>query len=426
MQAAPHQTVHVSRATNGAAGDSESFRPSVSANGRFVAFSSNANNLSDVDNDNVTNVFVRDRQTNTTTLVGRASGPQGAGANSGSHSPSISGDGRLVAFNSSATNLSNGDSDAFTDVYVRDLQMNTTHLVSRASGGQGADADKNARNPSISSNGRFVAFESVADNLSPIDATGIDDIFVRDLQAGTTTLVTRGPGGAVGNAHSNNASISADGRFVAFQSGADNFSVEDNDDVSNVYVRDVITSATTFVSRANGASGVGGNFNSGSASISGDGRRVAFDSVATNLSPDANSDARRTVYVRDLQTNSTLVASREDGAAGRAANAESFDPAISADGRWVAFESFATNLTDFDHDDHADVFLRGLDTGTTSYVSRVTGVNGAGGDGTSRRASISADGRITAFSSFASNLSNADLDPSEDVFTREFPVPSPG
>ncbi len=174
--------------------------------------------------------------------MSRASGPGGAGAAAASSVPAISADGRHVAFQSDADNLSAEDADGVADVFVRNLRASTTTLVSRAGGAGGAGAAAASSAPAISDDGRHVAFHSDADNLSPEDADGVADIFVRDLRAGTTTLVSRaaGAGGAGGGDDSYGPTISADGRYVAFVSDADNLSAEDLNAFFNVFRRDVL------------------------------------------------------------------------------------------------------------------------------------------------------------------------------------------
>src|SRR5262249_7108522 len=220
----------VSRAggAGGAKADGFSDTPAISADGRFVAFHSVASNLDAPDGDTTGAVFVRDLQGNTTRLVSRAGGADGAKGNGNSSDATISADGRLVAFESGSTNLGAGGATG-SDVYVRDLQANTTTLVDRASGADGAPANAFSTNAAISANGRFVAFASLASNLSPDDGELIEDVFVRDLQTNTIALVSRadGAGGATGDSDSQAAAISADGRFVVFTSFADNLDPAD-------------------------------------------------------------------------------------------------------------------------------------------------------------------------------------------------------
>jgi Tol biopolymer transport system component len=355
-----------------------------------------------------------------TTLASRAGGAAGAVGDGSSFNASLSADGRYVAFHSDANNLDPASNDSVTDVFVHDLQANTTTLVSRASGAAGAVGDQASIDPSISADGRYVAFRSDADNLDPDSDDAVTDVFVRDLQADTTTLVSRASGaaGAVGNDGSSTPSISADGRHVAFASTAGNLDPDSNDSVTDVFVRDLQANSTTLASRASGAAGVVGDDGSSSPSISADGRRVAFDSVADNLDPDSD-DSATDVFVRDLQADTTTLASRAAGAAGAVGDDSSFDPSISADGRHVAFDTAAENL-DPDSDDAVnDVFVRDLQANTTTLASRATGTAGAVGDAGSFSPSISADGRRVAFASDADNLDGDSNDAVFDVFVRE-------
>ena len=304
---------------------------------------------------------MRDLQAHTTTLVSRADGATGVKGNDVSLQPSISADGRLVAFDSPATNLHPDDADAIGDVFVRDLQADTTTLVTRADGATGVKADDRSIRSAISADGRSVAFESDASNLHPDDADAIRDVFVRDLQANTTTLVSRATGatGAKGDGSSSEPAISADGRFVAFSSGASNLDPDDDATFTiDVLVRDLQANTTTLVSRTAGATGAKGNSNSFGSAISGEGRFIAFISQASNLHPD-DADASIDVFVRDLQASTTTLASRAAGAAGAKGDNGSFGTsAISADGRFVAFHSPATNLHPDDTDATRDVFRR--------------------------------------------------------------------
>jgi Tol biopolymer transport system component len=356
----------VSRAAGpaGAAGNGHSGAPSISAEGRFVAFGSGASNLHPDDSGDFSDVFVRDLQSDTTTLVTRAAGPTGTASNGSSSSPAISADGRFVAFTSEASNLHPDDADSAEDVFVRDLQSDTTTLVSRASGPSGAAANNEISSfspPSISANGRFVAFSSSASNLRPGDTNDIfPEIFVRDLQANTTEAVSRasGPAHANGNSYSGRSSISADGRFVVFTSDASNLHPADRDESHDVFLRDLHTDRTVLVSRASGGSGAKG-YESQSPSISSDGRLVAFQSYASNLHP-YDTNHRPDVFVRDLQAHTTTLVSRAAGPAGANGVGGSHDPSISAHGRFVAFESRSRNLDPDDTDRSGDIFVREL------------------------------------------------------------------
>jgi Tol biopolymer transport system component len=296
-------------------------------------------------------VFVYDLLTRTTSRVSVDS--EGRQANGPSFGPVISADGRFVAFESAATNLVPGDTNGFSDIFVRDLTAGTTTRVSVDSAGRQANG-KSFR-PVISADGRHVAFESVATNLVPGDTNGLSDVFVRDLMTGKTTRVSVDSVGRQANGPSSSAAISADGRFVAFESDATNLVVGDTNGKRDVFVYDLLTRTTSRVSvdlaerQANGPS-----FN---AAISGDGRFVAFESDASNLVP-GDSNLKRDVFVRDLMAGTTTRASVDS--AGRQANGSSSGASISGDGRFVVFDSDAFNLVPNDTNGKQDVFVHDL------------------------------------------------------------------
>jgi hypothetical protein len=196
-------------------------------------------------------VYLRDTQAGATTLVSRASGPSGAKGDGDSAGPTVSADGRFVSFRSAADNLAAGDTDTGWDVYVRDLQGASTTLVSRAGGASGAKGHGTSFLSQVSADGSRVAFSSVATGLSPDDTDALSDVYVRDLQANTTTLVSRagGASGAKGQRDSFLSAISSDGARVAFFSSASNLAA-DGDTTEQAYVRDLPTSLTTLESRA--------------------------------------------------------------------------------------------------------------------------------------------------------------------------------
>ena len=396
-------------------GNNGSGDPSISTDGQKVAFTSNAPNLVPGDNNNSPDIFVRDLSTNTTTRVSvDSAGNQG---NAFSSSPSISADGRFVAFQSDATNLVPGDTNNSNDIFVRDLLTNTTTRVSVDSvGNQG-----NGRSfpPSISADGRFVAFDSAASNLVPGDTNNDRDIFVRDLLTNTTTRVSVDLAGNQGNNSSGNSSISADGRFVVFKSEASNLVPRDTNNYEDIFVRDLLTNTTTRVSvdsagnQAISAEVFASSFHP---SISADGRFVAFESDATNLVP-GDTNNRNDIFVRDLSTNTTTRVSVDS--AGNQGNQNYYTPSISADGRFVTFASlsFATNLMPGNTNASGEVFVRDLLTSTTTGVS----VDSAGnqGNGFSGSPSISADGRFVTFESEASNLVPGDTNAKSDIFVSD-------
>jgi Tol biopolymer transport system component len=390
-------------------GNSGSYNPSISADGRFVAFLSNASNIVPGDTNNTFDIFVRDTLTNTTTRVSVDSAGNQADRNSGS--PSISADGRFVAFNSDASNIVPGDTNTSYDIFLRDRLTNTTTRISVDSAGN--QGNRWSYNPSISADGRFVAFTSDASNIVPGDTNSSSDIFVRDTLTNTTTRVSLDSAGNQANSDSEgtsiSASISADGRFVAFDSLASNIVPGDTNIGRDIFVRDTLTNTTTRVSLDSaGNQGKGYFYNP---SISADGRFVAFLSNASNIVPgDTNNNFD--IFVRDTLTNTTTRVSVDS--AGNQANLQSGSPSISADGRFVAFTSEDFNIVPGDTNIGRDIFVRDTLTNTTTRVS----VDSAGNQGNilSSSPSISADGRFVAFSSNASNIVPGDTNNTDDIF----------
>jgi Tol biopolymer transport system component len=388
-----------------AAGGSDS--TSLSSNGQFIAFQSSAPDIIPNDNNGVSDVFVRDRTSGKVEAVSVSSGGTlGSGA---SASPQISPDGRFVVFESFATNLVLNDTNGLTDVFLRDRQAGTTVRVSVGAGGAQATGGTSEK-ASVSADGRYVTFISDAPNLVAGDTNDNDDLFVRDVQSGTTTRVNVGAGGVQSNGAAVTATISGDGRYIAFVESATNLVAGDTNGQLDVFVRDRQTATTTRVSVATG--GAQGNGTSASQGISADGRYVVFSSDATNLVT-GDTNATNDVFVRDRTTATTTRVSVATG--GAQANGPSNRPAISSDGRYVAFSSRALSLGGTAE---GTVYRRDRTGGTTIAVSKSTA--GAFASGTNNIASISGDGSIVGFTSAGTNVVPQDLDRNgvPDVFDR--------
>ena len=392
-------------------GNLTSLDPSVDASGLIVAFTSSASNLVPSDAGGFTDVFVRDVTGGPCTLVSVSS----TGAQGTNHSgrPSQSANGRFVAFESVAANLVVGDGNAVSDIFVRDLAFGLTTRVSISS--LGAEGNGGSFRPSISGDGRFVVFDSTASNLVPSDGNGQSDIFVHDRLTGITTRVSVDSAGteAAGGA-SSNATISSDGRIVAFASLATNLVVPDANAAIDVFVHDRVTEATTRVSvdsagaEANGGSGLG------IPTLSSDGRFVAFESIATNLvAGDANGFFD--IFVHDRTTGATRRISVDS--AGLEADNHSIRPSISEDGRFVAFESLATNLVANDTNSLFDIFRHDRTTGATVRVN-ISSQGAQSVGGICGFSAISADGRFVAFQCSATNLSSDDTEGVTDIYLR--------
>ncbi len=345
-------TERVSVDSGGAQGNYSSLGPSISADGRYVAFTSYAENLVAGDTNGTGDVFVHDRQSGFTERVSVSSA--GGQANSGNGASSISNDGRYVAFASYATNLVVGDTNGFEDVFVHDCQSGKTERVNVATGGaQGSGGYSTG--PSISSDGRYVAFYSWASNLVGGDTNGWPDVFVHDRQIGTTERVSVNSGGVQGNWESYDPSLSADGRYVAFESFAWNLVGGDTNSVSDVFVHDRQSSNTMRVSVATG--GAQGNDFSLNPSISDDGRYVAFSSQASNLDGGDTTDDWD-VFLRDRQSGTTERVSVDSGGTQGIGDSGYEGLSISGSGRYIAFESNATNLVAGDTNGVDDIFVR--------------------------------------------------------------------
>jgi Tol biopolymer transport system component len=399
-------TIRVSVAAGGGEANRASGRPSISGDGRYVAFFSTAANLVAGDTNDSTDVFVHDRQTGATTRVSVSTG--GAEANAGGTQPAISGDGRYVAFMSAATNLVAGDTNQRDDIFVHDRATGETTLVSVATGG--AQANGHSLDPSISDDGRYVAFTSNASNLAGDSIPFFYHVYVHDRQTGETTRASAATGGAQANGFSMNAFISGDGRYVAFASDASNLAGDTNH-ARDIFVHDRQTGETTRISVATAGAEATGN--SDDPTLSDDGRYVAFKSDASNLAAGDTNNAPD-IFVHDRQTGETTRVSVATG--GVQANRWSARPSISGDGRYIAFTSDASNLVAGDTNQRSDVFVHDRHGGETARVSIATG--GAQANGDSDDSSISGDGRSVAFSSQAPNLVAGDTNNAPDIFVR--------
>jgi hypothetical protein len=333
-----------------------SSRGILSADGRFVAFSSMATNLVTGDaNDERTDVFVRDRRTGLTERVNVSS--NGEQANSWSTLSAMTPDARFVLFSSVAPNLVPDDGNDSRDAFLRDRQEHTTEIVSLGASGQQGNSYSHAMH--ISPDGRFVVFSSEATNLVSGDTNELRDIFLRDREANTTELISVSSSGEQANWHSQTARVSADGRFVFFQSDASNLAPADTDDGSDVFVRDRLAGTTELVSIS--SSGEKGNDLSYLDSITPDGQFVVFSTAASNLTP-SDTNEESDVFLRDRLAGTTeLISRNEEGAPG---DSESSDGHITPDARWVAFESSAGNLAPGDPPYPTGVFLRDRVGGT--------------------------------------------------------------
>lgn len=444
--AATGATERVSVATGGGqangAGGLASWRPAISADGNLIAFDSTATNLAPGATSGQDNVYLRSRSGAAIQLISATSA--GSEPNGPSSQPDLSGDGRYVAFHTAATNLVPGAIAAGVVVLDRDTGTITPVSVAGKKGADGQD-------PSISDDGRYVAFESTNPDLASgasggksggggstgvaIAGTISSFIYVRDLVKQKTQLVSVDSAGKAAGP-SFDPVISADGRYVAFDTGAP-LVADDTNGASDVYVHDLQTGSIVRVSVAGGGGQGPGNYHA--PSISSDGRYVAFD-AATPLTAD-DTNGKQDVYVHDQLTGQTTRISVDSAGTQADGHTDNFSlggvqdggletagPQISSDGRYVAFESSATNLvagdtntctvpnvTDFSGAGQCpDVFLHDMQTGATTRVS--VDSNGGQADGPSGDPAIDADGSAVAFVSAATNLVTGDTNNAQDIF----------
>jgi Tol biopolymer transport system component len=367
-----------------------------------------APNLVRNDTNGVDDCFVRDHRQRKTILISvSTSETKGNGKCWG---PAISGNGRFVAFESKADNLVPDDTNARRDIFVRDLMMKTTERVSVSSSGEQGNGD--SRDPAISADGRYVVFESTANSLVADDTNADVDIFLHDRSTGQTRRVSVGSAGQADD-DSSDPTISANGNVVVFSSSASNLVPGDTNGREDVFVHVRESGVTSRVSvRSNGAQARGGP--SDSPTVSATGRHVGFDSLATNLVPNDTNRASD-VFVHDRRTGKTTRVSVRTG--GRQGSAWSFDPTLSGNGRYVSFTSAASNLVRGDTNGMWDGFVHDRRNRSTERVSVRSGGGQALG-GTSHDVAISGDGRFVTFESKARNLVRNDTNDRQDVFRR--------
>ncbi len=383
--------------------------PSITAEGRYVAFQSDGSDLIPGDQNGATDIFVRDMDTMANV---RASVDMDDGdPNAASHHPAISADGRYVAFASYASDLVEADGNGFGDIFVRDLVAGTT--VRASVDARGADANEDSFYPAISADGRYVAFASDASDLVSGDGNSLTDVFVRDVLAGTTVRASVDLLGTDADAASSFPSVSADGR-VAFESEASDLVAGDDEPNSpDIFVRDLAGPTVRASVDYQWGDADGWSY---SPSISADGRFVAFSSDASDL-VEGELNGNFNIYVRDLETANTVRASMNTE--GGFPRSQSTDPSISADGTKVAFDSEATDLVLGNPCYFNCMYVRDLIAQVTVLASpdaRDGAPNGYCFD-----PAISGDGRYVAFWSNASDMVLADGNGLDDVFVRRIP-----
>ncbi|MEA2193726.1 MAG: hypothetical protein QOG42_160 [Solirubrobacteraceae bacterium] len=412
----PQRTVRVRLAAAGSP-NGPSAEPALSADGRRVAFTSAATNLTPQEDANgaIPDVFVYDQGTGGVELA--SAGPAGEPANASSDQPVLDADGSHLAFASRASNLVAADRNRFSDVFVLAPEAG---LVRASVTRTGQEADGPSLQPDLSADGRLLVFTSTADNLVTGDTNGASDVFVRDMVTGVIALVSAGRRHEPADGDSSAPAISADGRFVSFSSDAPNLVAGDDNGRQDVFVRGLATGRTRLISVARGGGGQNAARPGGRelvCDVSGDGRFVVFESDATNLAG-RDRNHRTDIFVRDTVAQSTRRVSLST--TNEEAGGASFLPTITPDGRFVAFTSSADDLVAEDARGR-DVFVREVARETTvlaDVTARGRLRSGEIAAPPPGRPSLSADGATAAFTSSASNFVGADHNRAADVFLR--------
>lgn len=408
-QARAGGTERASLTTAGGEANDHCIEAVISENGRFVAFQSRATNLVPGDTNGEMDLFLRDRKKGKTIRLSVGLG--GVQANGASEALAISGNGRFVAFESSADNLVPGDTNGARDVFLRDWKKGVTSRVSIGPGG--VQGDGVSYDPAISSDGRFVAFVSTSTNLIEGDANGASDVFVHDRKKGVTEIVSIDSAGAQGwGGWCFTPSLSGNGRFVAFATNDPALVAGDTNGLTDVFVRD--RKLGTTVRASVHTTGAQANGDSLGCTLSADGRFVAFVSTAVNL-VDGDGNLAQDVFVHDTKTGVT--ARVNVGPGGTEADNYTGLAQISASGRFVVFASSAANLDPADDNGKGDVFVHDRKKGVTTRES--VSASGGSSNGSAWSPSISRDGRRVAFDSFAADLVDADTNGRTDVFVRD-------
>ena len=396
---------------NGKSGHQYLDSQAISADGNYVVFSSGATNLVQQDTNGKEDIFVHNRITGTTERVSiSGSGVQGNGH---SQFPSISDDGRYIVFQSEANNLVANDNNNSPDIFIRDLTSGNTELVSVSSGETQGNGMSTL--PWISGDGNSVSFASFASNLVAADTNNHQDIFVRNLQLGETKRVNISSGGIQANKNSRETYISQTGRYVVFSSFAENLVPGDTNTWSDIFVHDMQNKTTERVNLS--SSGIQADWHTYEPAISADGRFVVFESYANNLIDGAyNSGGTFSsgIYIHDRRNKTTRLVNGSITRIGR-------DPSISYDGQYVAFKSYEGGLVSGDTNNAGDVFVYDQINDTTVRVSESNyGAQIQGAYSEPGYPVISGNGEFVVFSSKASTLVEDDTNALEDIFISAF------
>lgn len=403
------------------AGNSFSEELSLSADGRYVAFSSHSSNLVAGDFNSRIDVFLYDRNAGTNVLVSRSSSSPGTPSNGTSQGPRIAADGSFVVFRSDGTNLVAGQVDAALsdDLFLWTRSSGTTALVTHEAGlpstsGKGISGSSFR----ISGDGAWIALASRSETLDPVvdDLNAVDDVFLHQRATGQNSLITARGGAASASAggaiaYSTRTSMSNDGRYAAFTSDAPNIvpGVADGNNASDVFLHDRLTGAITLVSHANASPAVTADAGSRQPLVSTDGSVVLFESDASNVAPGQTTGTTRQLYLWDRSLGQITLVSRSATSPSVPGNGGIWGQGyydVSGDGRWIVFNDYASNLIAGQGESNGggDIFLYDRTAGTTTLISHASSSPTQTANGISGALAISADGRYIAFQSDAGNV----------------------
>jgi len=380
----------------------------ISADGRYVVFESDASNLVDNDDNGLRDIFLKDKQTGFIKRVSTSANE--AESNGTSGRAKISADGNYVVFQSTASNLVIGDTNGAWDIFRKNV--NTGNITRVSTDNTENQSRNNSYYASINADGRYVVFESQANDLVPGDNNDYTDVFYKDMQTGTLTRISTDSNNQQANDESQEASISGDGRYVVFSSTANNLVADDSNNASDIFLKDLQTGTTTRVSTD--IVGSESNGSSRTPVISANGLYMVFISLANNLVINDDNNYYD-IYVKNLVTSEIVLASSDNN--GVVGNRDSSAPDISADGRYIVFQSTAYNLAAEDKNNKYDVFVKDLLTANIERIS--TNSNGEEGQGHSRYPVISDDGYKITYYSNASNIVTNDENGAVDIFQAE-------
>jgi Tol biopolymer transport system component len=400
----------VSVSSQGEQADGSSDFPDITPDGRFVVFDSGAENLVANDNNVFRDVFIHNRNTGKTRRVSVTSSGEQSESDDSSDA-SVSSDGRFVVFTSFADDLVNSDNNTFVDVFIHDRRTGKTRRISRK---DGAVPDGHSSDPKISGNGMFVVFASDAENLTFNDDNELEDVFIYNRRTKKIRLVSlRSNEAQTADDRSYFPTVSRDGTRVAFVSSDEDLVPGDDNTEQDVFLRNRKTGRTRRLS----VSSNGDQADSGSSrpTISDNGNVVTFESHSTDLVGN-DENMQEDIFVHVIATHRTRrVSLLSNGDEFEGGGCE--DAVISTNGRFVAFESRATNLPGVHPDSDEDVLIHDRRTGRTRLLNRDSDGN-QGGDGDSSDPAISGDGRVVAFESLVEDLVPEDDNTFSDIFVR--------